>query len=66
MTSAMPPIKAKPPTPPTTPPIIFFDADERPELDEPEASLRLGDSVDVAKPVVEETTLLDVTATAVG
>ena len=35
-TTANPPSKIAPPTPPTTPPMIFFEESDRPELDPPE------------------------------
>jgi hypothetical protein len=62
----MPPMRIMAPTPPTTPPIIFFDAPERLELEPLESSFRLGERVEVAKPVVEESTRLEVTATEVA
>ena len=47
--------------------MIFFDADERPELPElPELSAKFGVRVEVAKPVVEDTTRLEVTGSEVA
>ena len=51
-TNARAPRTIAPPTPPTTPPIIFFELSLRFELPPPSPLFRLGVEVTVAKPVV--------------
>lgn len=60
-TIAMPPSRIAPPTPPTTPPIIFFEDVLSPEPPEslPPPLFRLAALVTVAKPVVDAIVRLD-------
>jgi len=64
--TAMPPRRIAPPTPPTTPPITFFEDELSPELPDPFTAplFRLAGLVTVAKPVVCATVRLDTTVAA--
>lgn len=65
-TIAMPPRRIAPATPPTTPPIIFFEDELSPELPDPFTPplFRLAGLVTVAKPVVCAMVRLDTTVAA--
>ena len=62
-TTKIPPSKAAPPMPPTTPPINLLEELLRP-LDDDSLSFKLGRVVHVAKPVVAVTTVFFVTFSA--
>ena len=57
----IPPKRMAPPTPPTTPPIIFLELSLKPEGEPLSSPFRPGVLVMVAKPVVDAMTRLDVT-----